>query len=169
MKTFREWETFTSFSRAAGVAVDPACIEMLDPSSACPPPPDLKCSIDGSEHFFELGEIIQQEIAWALSRFSSQPIAEPHLPLDTILAPLEAILGKKLTKSYDSEARPISLLLYYNYDPIFWELLRPLVVEKMAEFRVRFESSIFDSIYLFDAANGRVLFDFSQSFAPIIT
>jgi hypothetical protein len=85
IKAFREWETFMSFCQAAGFEIEPADVVMLDPNSSSPPPPDLECSIDGLSHYFELGEIIQQEIAWALSRRESRPITEVHLPLDTCL------------------------------------------------------------------------------------
>jgi hypothetical protein len=168
-KALREWEIFTGFCQAVGFAIDPAEVVMLDPSSSRPPPPDLKCIVDGLPHFFELGEIIQQDIAWALSRLESRPIVEPHMPLDTVLEPLEIILNKKLNNDYDAQARPISLLLYYDYGPVFWKLLKPLVVQKAVEFRARFESSIYKSIYLYDAAELELLFDFSQSFAPVIT
>jgi hypothetical protein len=168
-KALREWETFTSFCQAAGFAIDPADVVMLDPSTSSPPPPDLKCNIGGLPQFFELGEIIQQDIAWALSRHESQAVVEPHLPLDTCLEPLEIILNKKLNNTYDPQARPISLLLYYAYGPIFWKLLRPLVVQKTVEFRARFEASVYSSIYLYDATKQEILFDFSQSFAPVVT
>jgi hypothetical protein len=168
-KTLREWETFVSFCQSAGFAIEPADVVMLDPISSSPPPPDLECSIDGLSHYFELGEIIQQDIAWALSRRKSRPIMEAHIPLDTGLEPLETILCKKLNKKYDLQARPISLLLYFAYGPIFWRFLKPLVEQKAADFRARFEASIFDSIYLYDANRQEILFDFSMSFAPVIT
>jgi len=112
MKALREWETFTSFCQVAGFVIEPAGVVMLDPNSSSPPPPDLRCNIDGLPHFFELGEIIQQDIARALSRLESRPIAEPRMPLDMGLEPLEIILNKKLDTCYVAEARPISLLLY---------------------------------------------------------
>jgi hypothetical protein len=167
-KAFREWETFKNFCQAAGFLIEPADVVMLDPNSSSPPPPDLECSIDGLSHYFELGEIIQEDIAWSLSRCESRPIVEAHIPLDTGLEPLEVILGKKLNKTYAPQARPISLLLYFAYEPIFWGFLKPLVEQKAAGYRARFESSIFDSIYLYDATNQEVLLDFSRSFAPII-
>jgi hypothetical protein len=167
LKAFREWEMFISFCRSAGFAVDPAETVMLDPSSSSPPPPDLQCNINGLPHFFELGEIIQQDIAWALSRLESQPITEPHMPLDTGLEPLEIILDKKLKKVYDPQARPLSLLLYYAYGPEFWRFLKPLVAQKAVELRSRFQASTFRSIYLYDAANQEILLDFSQCFGPV--
>lgn len=169
LKAFREWEMFTSFCGGAGFEVDPAEIVMLDSSSSIPPPPDLQCSINGLPHFFELGEIIQQDIAWALSRLESQPIKEPYIPLDTGLEPLEILLNKKLRKVYDPQARPLSLLLYYAYGPEYWRFLKPLIAQKAADLRSRFQASIFRSIYLYDAANQEVLLDFSQSFGPLGT
>jgi hypothetical protein len=163
-KLLREWETFTRFCRAAGLAIEPADVVMLDPNSSNPSPPDLKCSIEDVAHFFELGEVIQQDIAWALSR----PIFEAHLPLAQIWDSLEIMLAKKLKKNYDPEARPVSLLLYYASGPSFWEFLRPIVAEKSAEVQTTLESSVFDSVFVFDAINDEILFRFSRSFAPVI-
>jgi hypothetical protein len=91
------------------------------------------------------------------------------MPLDTGLEPLEIMFNKKLNNSYNAQARPISLVLYYDYGPIFWKFLKPLVLQKTVEFRARFKSSIFESIYLYDATNQEVLLNFSRSFALVIT
>ena len=82
--------------------------------------------------------------------------------------PLGNILAKKLRKEYDPEARPASLVLYYDRYQSFWELLRPLVVENAADIEMIFEASAFDSMWLFDVTIGKVLFNFSRSRAPII-
>lgn len=78
------------------------------------------------------------------------------------------MLTKKLRKEYDAEARPTSLVLYYDRDRSNWEFLQPLVLEKAADVQIRFERSVFDSMWLFDVTIGEVLFYFSRSLAPII-
>jgi len=88
--------------------------------------------------------------------------------LDRALDPLEIMLDKKLNKVYASQARPLSLLLYYAYGPVFWGFLKPLVEQKAAEFRSRLEASIFRSIYLYDATNQEILLEFSRPFRPVI-
>jgi len=90
------------------------------------------------------------------------------MPLVRIWGPLEKMLTKKLNKGYDPEARPASLLLYYASSRSPWEFLQPLVAAKAADIQARFERSGFDSMWLFDATTGGILFCFSQSLAPVI-
>jgi hypothetical protein len=42
-------------------------VVMLDPNSSNPAPPDLECCLVGGSQFFDLGEVIQEDIAsdWA--------------------------------------------------------------------------------------------------------
>jgi hypothetical protein len=61
------------------------------------------------------------------------------------------MLSKKLAKSYDPDAGPISLLLYYSSQPSFWEFLRRLITEKAADIQGMVEPGIFDNVWLFDA------------------
>lgn len=168
LKLLREWEIFRKFCQAAELGVEPEDVVMLDPSSSRPAPPDLKCQLAAGPHFFELGEIVQQNAARVSASLARRLIAGGRMPLVRIWDPLEKMLTKKLKKTYDPEARPASLVLYYANGPSFWELLRPLIAERAADIQIRFELSVFDSMWLFDATTGGVLFCFSRSLAPVI-
>jgi hypothetical protein len=161
-KLLREWEVFASFCLAGGLAIEPAHVAMLDPNSSNPPPPDLRCVLAGEPHFFELGEIYQQDIAKAWSP-TSRAVVVTHDPLVRIADALFEMLAKKVGKAYNPQARPISLLLYYDNVPSFWRFLRPLVSQRAEDLRDICRAGIFDSIYLFDLTEREVLCHFQDS------
>lgn len=165
LKLLREWEIFVRFCQVEGMAADPANVVMLDPNSSHPPPPDLQCHLAGESHFFELGEIIQEDIAKASALHTRRSITEARLPLARIWDPLERMLTKKLNKVYNLQARPLSLLLYYASSPSFWRHLQPIVSEIKEEIQMIFEASVFDSMWLFDATKYEILFYLSRSSA----
>ena len=123
-RLLRDWEVFVQFCRAAGIDVDPANVEMLDPNSSTPPPPDLKCSIWGQKHYVELAEVFQESLACHSAPRARHPISNTP-PLTTVLKAFDTILNKKLAKSYNPGATPLSLLLYYDRDLPFWDVLQP--------------------------------------------
>ena len=149
---------------------------MLDPNSAKPPPPDLeyrfvKESVDGKQihgsHFFELGEVIQEDIAAASAIKTRRLIADPRDPLIRLWETLHKMILKKLGKRYDPEARPLSLLLYYQSNP-FWQQLGPLVDEKKADIQSALVASCFDHIWVFDMTRPQLLCGFARSALPSI-
>jgi len=84
---------------------------MLDP-----PFPDLKADVFGRPHFFELGEVVQEDWLRALARHEKArgkrplgPIESP-LPVLFLWSPLEVIIGKKMKKRYDPDSKPLSLV-----------------------------------------------------------
>jgi hypothetical protein len=64
-----------------------------------------------------LGEIIQEDIAAASAIKTRRLIAGPRDPLIRLWETLHKIILKKLGKRCDPEARPLSLLLYYQSNP----------------------------------------------------
>jgi len=167
-KRLREWEVFWAFCQSTGLTAAVADVIMLDANSSRPPPPDLECQFHDGVHFFELGEVVQQDVAKARAGVKERTIAKKLVPLRRIWDPLEEILTKKLKKDYNLEARPASLLLYYARQSPFWRLLRPLVLAKAPNIQRIFEPSVFASVWLFDATTNEVLCSFSRSRAPII-
>ena len=167
-KLLHEWEVFSSFSQTAGLSIEPADVDMLDPNSPYPPPPDIECHFAYGSLFFELGEILQEDIAKASSPKTRRSIVAPSVPLIRIWDTLQEMLNKKLRKCYDPEARPISLLLYYASGPSFWEFLRPIIIEKTQDIQAIFEACAFENIWLFDVNQREVLFCFSKSSMPFI-
>jgi hypothetical protein len=103
--------------------------------------------------------VLQKNIAKA----AVGKVARGRLPLARIWDTLEGTFIKKLQKRYNPQAQPMSLLLYYSRSPSFWKFLSPLVTQGSTQIQTMLDSSGFESLWLFDAARGRVLAYFSQS------
>ena len=163
LKRAREWHLFVRFCEAGGLDVDPAEVDMLDP-----PFPDLKADVFGRPHFFELGEVVQEDWLRALARHEKAtgkrplgPIESP-LPVLTVWSPLEVIIGKKMKKRYDPDSKPLSLVLYSERNSPPWDVLQPLIEERRSEIGVSFDSSEFDHLWLYLAHEGRIPFSLSK-------
>lgn len=76
--------------------------------------PDLKAELLGHCHYFELGEIVQQDWLKALAQREKKPIIDSPLPLTAVWSPLESIIRKKVRKKYAPQATPLSLLLLFG-------------------------------------------------------
>jgi hypothetical protein len=116
---------FLEFTAAAGLRADNALIKCQ------PPMPDLECVIQGARRFFELGEILESNLAEGLAYSGKQS----HLKMEAIRqgeaaganstqtagfrrfpanASLERILRQKLAKRYQTGGIPTDLLLFYD-------------------------------------------------------
>jgi hypothetical protein len=157
LKRAREWDLFARFCEVGKLGVDPAEVDMLDP-----PWPDLRADVFGHSHYFELGEIVQQDWVKALAQQEKKAIIDSPLPLTAVWSPLESIIQKKATKEYAPQATPLSLLLYSERNAPRWAVLEPLVEERRPEILARFESSVFDHLWLFVANESRIPFSLSK-------
>jgi hypothetical protein len=102
LKTAREWDLFGRFCEASKLNVDPAEVEMLDP-----PWPDLRVTdIFGCSHYFELGEIVQQDWMRAVAQREKAPVITSPLPLTAVWNPLESIVQKKRQKHMSQRRHP---------------------------------------------------------------
>ena len=157
LKRAREWDLFVRFCEAGQLGVDPVEVDMLDP-----PWPDLKAEVFGHAHYFELGEIVQQDWMKALAQQEKKSIIDSPLPLTALLSPLESIIQKKVKKKYAPQAMPLSLLLYSERNAPHWAVIEPLVGERKSEIRASFESSVYDYLWLFVANENRIPFSLSK-------
>lgn len=157
LKRAREWDLFVRFCEAGQLGVDPAEVDMLDP-----PWPDLKAEVFGQAHYFELGEVVQQDWMKAQAQQEKKPIIVSPLPLTAVLSPLETIIQKRAGKKYEQRATPISLLLYWEQNAPQWAIIEPLVSERKPELRASFENSVFDHLWLFAANENLIPFSLSK-------
>jgi hypothetical protein len=157
LKQAREWDLFVRFCEAGNLGVDPAEVDMLDP-----PWPDLKTEISGHLHYFELGEIVQQDWVKAAAQQERKPINHSPLPLTKVWSPLESIIQKKMTKKYAPQAIPLSLLLYWERNAPDWAVIEHLVRERKPDIQASFENSVFDHMWLFMGNENRIPFSLSK-------
>ena len=156
LKRAKEWDLFVRFCDAGGLDINPAEVEMLDP-----PRPDLSAEIYGRKHYFELGEVVQEDFLRADSKRGKTLRIEPS-PLIAVWDPLEAIIKKKMKKRYAAGSEPLSLVLYSERNAPNWDVLMPLVEERKSEIGACFDSSHFDHLWLFLANERRIPFSLSK-------
>ncbi|MHB8735136.1 MAG: hypothetical protein ACYC6M_07530 [Terriglobales bacterium] len=104
-----EWERqiFLEFVTAAGLHVDPSSV-----TSAQPPAPDIAFSIHGQQHFAELVEITDQQLA----RRHMISLKEHRITGGAFSQkqPLAGAFTSKSQKSYATNGAPLMLLAYYD-------------------------------------------------------
>ena len=108
----KEWErkVFESFVRVCSLGICAESVSLPDP-----PGPDVRCTIDGSEYFFELGEVVPNEQAEALSNKGVYRSSIPD-PKERGPKALLRILAQKQQKRYQTDGSPVDLILYFNKD-----------------------------------------------------
>jgi hypothetical protein len=107
-----KWErrVFAAFAKCSGLNISVASIK-----SCKPPLPDVCCTLDQSDYFFELAEVVPQVEARALSTdgIYSSGFPDPNERGPTAMV---NIISQKQTKAYDTGGAPVDLLLYFNKD-----------------------------------------------------
>jgi hypothetical protein len=115
----------------------------------------------GRYHYFELGEVLQEDWMKALAQQEQKPLASP-LPLATVWSPLESIIQKKAKKSYAPQAAPLWLLLHSERNDLHWPVIKSLIEARTPELQSHFQNSVFDRLCLFAANESRVRFLLSK-------
>ena len=75
------------------------------------PLPDIGCTISGKPHYFELGEIISEDVAEAVNpkRWGRDPgfsFSQEN--------PFLYIVAKKATRTYTTDGAPVDLILHFD-------------------------------------------------------
>ena len=105
-KTEREMSVFRSFAVASGLAIDEGSAV-----NAVPRHPDIRCTISGQLYWFELGQIISEEVAAKINPKrrnvdSGFSFSQEH--------PFVEIIQEKARKMYDTYGAPVDLILYFD-------------------------------------------------------
>lgn len=103
-----EMSVFLSFARAASLAVE------SPDGKTIPPVPDIRCKLNGLLHYFELSQIIDEEVAKDLGdqRKRKADVSEGTFFREE--EPLIKLIQKKCNKKYETEGYDLDLLLYYD-------------------------------------------------------
>ena len=146
-----ELEVFDAFTAVAGLAVDP------DSRVNAPiPEPDIRCTIRGALHYFELGEITDQSVARATA--DALKYDEPRGTAFSQIEPFAYIIGKKRTKIYRTNAAPVELVLYYRTQHAPWPAyFADLLASSMADLDALVIGGPFQRVWIFDFVNKTVL------------
>jgi hypothetical protein len=148
-----ESKVFVGFVSASGLSCDPYDHENQDP-----PLPDIRATIAGKSHYFELGEITDQGLAWATGDLlkTGEITGCPFSQLD----PLLKMFRSKCTTQYQTAGNPVDLLLFYStqhpYEPLLYQHLN----EFSAEITGLVANSQFSRVWLYsDYRPQRVLWN----------
>jgi hypothetical protein len=142
-----ELSTFNEFASAAGLLVDSA-------ENAKQPQPDIRCRIDGEERWFELGRITDTHLAETIS------LSWPKDPTPFSFAqkePLLRIIEKKAAAHYETNNRPVDLMLYFDHQPPDRTALRRHLEEHAAAVKNCKQGGRFARIWIYDRWSKSVL------------
>jgi hypothetical protein len=148
-----ELEVFNAF--AAVVAAE-ARIDSNSGINAESPEPDIRCTVAGARHYFELGEITDPPVAKSMADAIKHD--EPRGCAFSQGRPFAYIIGKKSTRQYTTSGAPIELLLYYRTQSPppashFEELLNAAATDLQA----LTTGGLFQRVWIFDFSEKRVL------------
>jgi hypothetical protein len=110
-KLWNEQWNFRNFAKVSPLDIDARTIE-----SCGPPEADILCRISGKQHYFELAEVTDENLARRTGIAAKQGkdmFAGPFLQLE----PLCRTYNKKCSKAYDKHGHDLHLLLYYFHRP----------------------------------------------------
>jgi hypothetical protein len=146
-----ELEVFNAFASVAGVDIDSG-----SGINARIPEPDIRCTIKGERHYFELGEITDRSVA----RCTADALKhyEPRGTAFSQTAPFVYIIRKKYTKTYTTNGALIELVLYYrNQSPPFSSHLTELVASNATDLKALVDGGPFQRVWIFDSGKKQVL------------
>lgn len=169
-KLYEEWDMFRRFGRSQnGPSIDLDSVTMLDPDSCQPPAPDLACRIMGGIEYFELAEVIEEDIA-RIAAQARKERATCYGGSVSLWPVLDAILSKTFSKLYCQRATPLSLLVYYGVgrQASFWEYLKPVIERELTSIQQRLSQSPFRALWLYDAHAKATLLNVTSAGATFI-
>jgi hypothetical protein len=150
-KAQNERQVFEEFSRVANLDID------LNSVAQCPiPEPDIRCDVNGSPRYFELGEITDEVVAQSLARTRPGTFFPCAYSQED---PFKYLIEKKQSTTYRTDGLPVDLLMYYRKQgpPLqehFQQLMRKYDRD-LAALRQRFHR-----IWIFDFTRKEILLEF---------
>ncbi len=97
---------FQSFASASGLPIEPGSAENRDPDY-----PDILCRISGKRYWFELGQIIHEEVAEKMN--PRRRNLDGGFSYDQE-EPFVKIITSKAMKRYVTEGAPLDLVLHFD-------------------------------------------------------
>jgi hypothetical protein len=152
-KEYREWRTFNRFAKASALDINPRTIE-----NRKAPEPDIFCDVSGSGHYFELGTVVDENVAKGAGDAARKGL-DIHAGFCSPLDALQRMIEQKCSKTYQTNGLLVSLLLHYDVN---LQVPHPNAVEAViSDSRQvalqQFQASQFDAIWFFDGWENRVL------------
>jgi len=148
LKRYNEWRTFEEFYQAHGLDIGSSTVKAHEP-----PESDIYCVSAKVPCYFELGEVVMQEVAKNAS-IAAKKADNTHGGHVSTVQPLLALFRNKCGKTYETNGCPLHLLMHFNIGhqyPIGWRSLKTLLAPG------EFEASQFESVFIYNGWEKRVL------------
>jgi hypothetical protein len=150
-----EMAFFQSFASASGLAMDEG-----SPLNHPPDAPDINCTISGKPHWFELGRIINRELAEKINPKRRTSVSGFSFSQED---PFVEMITKKKSKKYVTGGDPVDLILHFDLS-----LGDRSVVERQIEKHTELLESLvttgpFSRVWIYDAWKKRVIWSLSRS------
>lgn len=142
-KRASEMLVFQAFAAPSGLPIDDGSAASSDP-----PCPDIVCTISGERYRFELGQIINKEVAEKLNPNRRKQSGGFSFDQEE---PFIEMINSKAKKKYRTDGAPVDLLLYFDL-----RLGSRIVVEGLVKKYVKLLDSLgkrgpFRRLWIFDA------------------
>ena len=150
-KELDEMEIFCTFAEAARLNAEPDSMR-----SEKPPKPDIGCRIAGELTFFELGRIVDENVAKAFYpafRSGGVSAATAYDPL----APLIRMFQGKADSRYDTNGSRVDLVLYFYEQSPDWTPTSEYLNRRLLEIDAMIHKSQFNVVWLFDMWSNSIL------------
>jgi hypothetical protein len=147
-----ELEVFNTFA----AVVAEAGIDSDSGINAVRPEPDIRCTVAGARHYFELGEITDQPAARSMADAIRHD--EPRGCAFSQDRPFAYIIGKKRSRSYATSGAPVELLLYYRTEspPPSWHF-EELLNSTEPDIQALVTRGPFQRVWIFDFSEKRAM------------
>lgn len=147
-----ELAVFHEFIKAAKLLVDWA-------ENAKPNHPDIRCSLNGQEYWFELGRITNETLAQKIKG----PWPDDPRPFSfSQEEPLVRIINKKSAANYDTNGHPVDLVLHFDQQRPDQTMLGRCIQKHAAAFHQLRHGGPFSRIWIYDAWSKSVLWSCSS-------
>jgi hypothetical protein len=147
-----EMQVFETFA----AAVAEARVDSGSGINAVSPEPDVRCTVTGARHYFELGEITDQPVAKSMADAIKSD--EPRGCAFSQDRPFAYIIDKKRSRTYTTSGAPVELVLYYRtQSPPPPSHFEKLLSDAASHLLALVTSGPFQRVWIFDFSEKRVL------------
>jgi hypothetical protein len=102
------FQAFADATNIVGIEIDPASI-----TNERPPAPDISCLVNGRPYFFELSQIVDEDLAKDIGD-STKTKVDSDGGWYSEEEPLIGRISAKASKTYSTSGERVDLLLYYE-------------------------------------------------------
>jgi len=135
-----EIELFLNFTAACAYNVSSL-------KSCLPPEPDLLCAFDGGERYFELACVVDERLT---HKITGKDPAKRKSFIFSQRSPLSHVIAQKAQKYYETNGKPVDLLLYFDIQPADSESLSRDLQTCIRELEAALANTKFSRVMVFD-------------------